>query len=161
MNAQQLYEELVLRFFYSVTGPSVAYWEIDLHPIDHKLVRIELKDAIVRLKYQVYEIAIEGPPDDGIDYEDVLCKAFLGYFDKTQTKAEREDRDGTLIWRRQPRYDTNPVSKWDDEKDELVPVVPARVRHRLSIRVYCPRLDKVLAAKPEGHESSVVLPSRA
>jgi hypothetical protein len=133
MNVQDLKAELDKRFC-SIVGPPMAYWEVE---------PMQGGEPCLRFVYSVYAIGVESSREDTADHEDLLCRAFLCYFDRAQTPEDRADRVGTLIWRRFPRYDA-------DEVDQ-------RVRHRLSIRVYCPRLHRVMPAKLEGCETALWL----
>jgi hypothetical protein len=155
MNVQGLYDTMTERMC-GLMGQPRAYWEIEP---EHE------GWPHFRLVYKVYEIGIEAATGDTFDYEALLCDVMLKRFDQTQTDAEREDHAGTLIWRRQPRYDCAPVVKWNQDADEgrgnYVPIDPPRTRHTLSIRVYCPRIDKIMQSKQEGLETSEWLEPRS
>jgi hypothetical protein len=146
MNARELQDALNAVFF-SWTGPPRAYIEIE-HTNEAG------EPAFFRIVYKVFALGVNAAHDDATDYESKLCDELHRRFMALQTQEEQEDHVATLIWRRDVRYDANPVTRWDDEAEDWV--ATGRVIHRVSMRCYCPRAERAFTPTPEGMECELM-----
>lgn len=157
MNVQDLQAALDT-VFSSWTGPPRAYFEIELPMQGNYPSPLIHPQPFLRIVYKIFALGIEASVDDTTDFEDILCRELHKRFMSALTPEQQEDQTATLIWRRSIRYDADLIQKFDEGTGDYVPVEPRRVRHRISMRCYCPRAELVLIPKPEGEMCEMLEP---
>lgn len=145
MNARDLQNE-INRMYNTWTGPPRAYFEIDL-PAGVTVTDIndQMVQPFIRIVYFTYALAYEAEESDGGAYESALCGELLRRFTEPLKQEEIEDRIVTLIWRRDVRYTCDQI--YEDNYETNEEVRTSRVRHQVSLRCYCPRMQTSIKAE--------------
>jgi hypothetical protein len=143
MNVEQLQENLN-RVYSAFTGLPRAYMQIET-----------VDGGSVLIVYKVYALAIEAHKDDPVDYEARLCEEIYDRFMLPLTQEELEDGVATLIWRRRINYTCKSIQAYNETAGEYIDT--GRVRHQVSLRCYCPRVDKLWPGHTDARKPVVML----